>query len=154
MLLSLEPELKTNLKGLLQFTCPVLGINHSGVFVCAWHAHIQRRKLTNTLISRCVQRAPCRRLAAYLFRFRVVLAECLLKAKPFTPLPPMLLLLGCFFIQIRIIILLVLTCVLHSCVLSRKVGFVSQQARQNEMLLLKKIYFFNSMEIFIGLSVK
>lgn len=82
-LLSLDLELKTNLKGLLQFTCPVLGINHSGVCVFVCGAHIQ---------SRHVQRALYMRLRAHLFRFRVVLVQLLLKVKPFTSQPPMALL--------------------------------------------------------------
>lgn len=45
-LLSLDLELKTNLKGLLQFTCPVLGINHPGVCVCVcvWCAHSKQTR--------------------------------------------------------------------------------------------------------------
>ena len=44
-----------------------------------------------------------------LFKFRVVLAQRLLKVKPFTSLPAMALLLRCFLIQIRITIKPVLT---------------------------------------------
>lgn len=50
MLLSLDLELKTNLKGLLQFTCPVLGINHPYVCVCVCGMHTYKhvQLLTHT----------------------------------------------------------------------------------------------------------
>lgn len=58
----------------------------------------------HTLISRHLQRALYMPFRAHLFWFRVVLAQRLLKVKPFTSLPPMALLLRRFLIQIRITI--------------------------------------------------
>lgn len=66
-------------------------------------------KHIHTLISRHLQRALYMPFRAQHFRFRVVLAQRLLKVKPFTSLPPMALLLRCFLIQIRITIKPVLT---------------------------------------------
>jgi len=70
------------------------------VCVCVWPAHIQK------LISRHLQRALYEPFRAHLFRFRVVLAQRLLKGNNLFPFSASVgpLLFGRFLIQIRITI--------------------------------------------------